>query len=222
MLKKSIHTLTKIARLLGKACISPYVCRLFISGHVCVYIINTSLRGASRLWWLKCVSSNHQFRISFSNSGSQPQSNSHWCAAIVAWRSRSCSAIKHSVDQLEVLWFCACTKAANTLAEPASEHSDVPALTKNKHPHVLPRHVCMHTCTLTSSIFLTSRCICMQTAHFETIWSHGGGLPSLLLCLVRILPGRNGNFILQGLILAPASGKFLLNDHKLRKGKEFV
>lgn len=46
--------------------------------------------------------------------------------------------------------------------------------------------------------------------------------PSPLLYLVRISLGRNGNFILQGLILAWASGKFLLNDHKLRKGKEFV
>lgn len=45
---------------------------------------------------------------------------------------------------------------------------------------------------------------------------------SLFLRSVRISPGWNGNFILQGLILAWASGKFLLNDHKLRKGKEFV
>lgn len=39
---------------------------------------------------------------------------------------------------------------------------------------------------------------------------------------VRISPGWNGNFILQGLILTRGSGKFLLNDHKLRKSKEFV
>lgn len=48
------------------------------------------------------------------------------------------------------------------------------------------------------------------------------GSAGLLLRSVRISLGRNGNFILQGLILAWASGKFLLNDHKLRKGKEFV
>lgn len=60
-----------------------------------------------------------------------------------------------------------------------------------------------------------------KKAHFQKSWSRSGGF-SLGLRSVRISPGWNGNFILQGLILAWASGKFLLNDRKLRKSKEFV
>lgn len=146
--------------------------------------------------------------------------------------SESCSAIKHSGWLAQSL--LACTKEARiswnciwalsqwctcVLLKYTSTHTH-----SHLHTHVLEHS---HTCACTHKhtdvlhnlhpgVSACKRPIPRQSDHTAE------ASPGLFLCLVRISPGRNGNFILQGLILAWASGKFLLNDHKLRKGKEFV
>lgn len=70
--------------------------------------------------------------------------------------------------------------------------------------------------------WIPSRCALAARKRPVSRKSDSAAEASAGLRSVRISPGWNGNFILQGLILARASGKFLLNDHKLRKSEEFV
>jgi len=126
------------------------------------------------------------------------------------------------------------SRSVQHLAETACEHwLSVPVFSRNKHTHThthtgpctphTATHVHSHTHTHTHTQahrcppLFTPRGICMQTALSETIWSHGD-----LFLRARWEYRRGGmeTSFCRELILARASGKFLLNDRELRKRKK--
>lgn len=168
-----------------------------------VYIINTSLLGshpAKRLGvtWV-CFLKASLLRLmltTFSRSDSPALYPAHQRAVIVL-RGGSELQCNKTLGVISPWSFQPAPKRP-TLAETASEHwlSDVPVFSKNKRTHT---RTCTHTlvhsdtraCTRAHwrPPLFTARCICMQTAHFETIWSHSGGfarsVPSLCENIAR-------------------------------------
>lgn len=70
-------------------------------------------------------------------------------------------------------------------------------------------HTCMHTYTQAHwrPPLFTPRCICMQTAHFETIWSHSGGFARSVPSLGENIAGAEWKLHFAGANISPGLWK---------------
>lgn len=154
-----------------------------------------------------CLSSIYHFQ--------HPPSQARWAPlgrlAVVLWGSGGPQCYK-TLSVISIRVSLSCTTAVGA---PASCSSIDVAVFLYAGVHLL-----LHNQVHVNQPFLDS----LLTQRIPPTHTHTPPLPHPVCSWssVRISPGWNGNFILRGLILARVSGKFLLNDRKLRKSKEFV
>lgn len=124
-----------------------------------------------------------------SHSDSGALSTAHHCAVIVLWGSSELQCNK-TLQPRTPLSLCLPAPKQPELTETASKLQlcHVPVFSKNNpsHTHTLTLmhpyshalwHTYVHMCAQAHRCppLFTARCICMQMAYFETIWSHSGG-----------------------------------------------